>query len=788
MKHKMNKYNIIDILSKEVEIETNNETKCYKFDGIQIPMIQRDYAQGRIDEIEIRERFLNSIFHSLRDGKFLDLDFVYGSIKRIKGSTKSIDNKIYFVPLDGQQRLTTLFLLHWYIGNRELANDQLAVLRSSLRCFSYDTRISARKFCEILSTLSVSFKQKPAKEIKDQAWFYSIYEKDPTVKSMLVMLDAIHEHYENSSQLLYSKLNLLSFYILPLDGFNLSDELYIKMNARGKQLTDFENFKADLINWLQDNQNPFKNEFATYVVAGGRSMPYHMSFAQKLDNEWTNLFWGLIKNNAFGNTATEKAVDPFFNRFFYRYLLNRYILASSLDHEKIGRDEVYQKLQRESGYAGFHHFKDIFSQENVTQAIEKILDCLSSNWNSINEYMHASWNERLSLFEGEITQSHRVLFLAVTLYVERFDYDETCFKQWMRVVWNIVANTDINDVSSMVAAMKVVNELSLKANKIYSLLSDAPLQLSSSKEAIEEERQKASFIRQNITWEKLFIEAESHLFFKGSIGFLISPEMSEEDFTHRKEMAFQVFDQGGVNEKYREDHLFLRALISRFEFHIDLIGKNFTDKDEREHYLKRMLSSNKTVKQFTVDCFSLPDEMTFMQHCSVLVQEDSRMNAWDSAEISQWRIRTVHEALYKHPWLQNWMQEKNAIRIGWKNDKIYASRPSAWYDWVMLDTYRNQLISILVQNYAFSTGRQCIYKHDTVPYYWGTDDIVLEKTYKGNPVKLIFTQTDGLKVSIPDLEYYIDNFVQEVAIQGAAKYVTYILDEMHEKMTRITAE
>jgi uncharacterized protein with ParB-like and HNH nuclease domain len=45
------------------------------------------------------------------------------------------------VPIDGQQRLTTLFLLHWYIGVR-LGNEEIKKLS-----FSYKTRVSARDFC-----------------------------------------------------------------------------------------------------------------------------------------------------------------------------------------------------------------------------------------------------------------------------------------------------------------------------------------------------------------------------------------------------------------------------------------------------------------------------------------------------------------------------------------------------------------------------------------------------------------------------------------------------------------
>ena len=74
---------------------------------IEIPMIQRDYAQGRksSDVSKIRSRFLESLYNSLTQKKSIKLDFVYGEIT---------DNNT-LIPLDGQQRLTTLFLLHLYL-------------------------------------------------------------------------------------------------------------------------------------------------------------------------------------------------------------------------------------------------------------------------------------------------------------------------------------------------------------------------------------------------------------------------------------------------------------------------------------------------------------------------------------------------------------------------------------------------------------------------------------------------------------------------------------------------
>ena len=77
--------------------------------AIRIPRLQRDYAQGRMDEAtaSIRTAFLDVLHRALTDGPPVGLDFVFGDVSNGVLS-----------PLDGQQRLTTLFLLHWYLAAR----------------------------------------------------------------------------------------------------------------------------------------------------------------------------------------------------------------------------------------------------------------------------------------------------------------------------------------------------------------------------------------------------------------------------------------------------------------------------------------------------------------------------------------------------------------------------------------------------------------------------------------------------------------------------------------------
>lgn len=124
-------HSLIDIF--DTNFGTDQEPVQVK--KIVIPMIQRDYAQGRIDPDvnRIRDRFLNTLYRAVTEEP-VPLDFIYGDI----------DENGVMPPLDGQQRLTTLFLLHWYAAKKE--NVPESACRFLLN-FSYETRYSARYFC-----------------------------------------------------------------------------------------------------------------------------------------------------------------------------------------------------------------------------------------------------------------------------------------------------------------------------------------------------------------------------------------------------------------------------------------------------------------------------------------------------------------------------------------------------------------------------------------------------------------------------------------------------------------
>jgi len=561
----MNKYNLIDILSSGIEFEHKN----YKFDGIQIPMIQRDYAQGRKGQEEIRKRFLKSIFDALENKNALDLDFVYGS-------KKVIDRKEFFIPLDGQQRLTTLFLFYWYLGNRELAPENLPKLRSILKKFNYATRVTAGSFCEKICDISIGYNLDPSKEIENASWFFNSFKTDPTVQSMLVMLDEIHLEYEKrGKEDLYAPLSEVKFYVLPLDGFDLTDELYIKMNARGKQLTDFENVKADLIKWMKDENNPYKDTFERIVDFGDRKIKYHLYFELSIDNSWTDLFWKISKKN---DKPKSKLVDPYILQFWNRYLLNALIVNGGLSQDTIENDLVFKELYGIQGndlnfkYHKFDFYRSILERQDIISLISMVFENLSAHSTEISEIIRPSWDksEKWTLYSESINQRQRILFFSVTRYFELNAFDSLKFSDWIRFVWNIIIDPNIRSVPAMAGAMRFINQLADHSSDINKFLCSTDSILLSGNATyqaqMEEEHFKAILISKSEEWKQLIVGAEAHPLFQGNIKFMLkdNADTDIDTFKRIKNSAFRIFENSDLSDK-PENFLWVRALLAKSE-------------------------------------------------------------------------------------------------------------------------------------------------------------------------------------------------------------------------------
>ena len=213
---------------------------------ILIPNIQRNYVQG--NNKTIITKLIKDIFDALEDkDKYINLDIIYG-----------INNENNFIPIDGQQRLTTLFLLYWYVFSKANKYDLINEID-----ISYENKESSKKFFELLKDKEALENEKVdiLQKIQDSTKFYKAkWSKDITIQSALKTLEQIQNEYNErckDSEYAETLCDILTNTINPKIYFRCkflkaqeddAAELYIKMNSGGKQLSKYEILKSQLEN------------------------------------------------------------------------------------------------------------------------------------------------------------------------------------------------------------------------------------------------------------------------------------------------------------------------------------------------------------------------------------------------------------------------------------------------------------------------------------------------------------------------------------------------------------
>lgn len=585
---------------------------------IEIPIIQRDYAQGRnnVKAADVRKSLVKKMIDAVDDnGKDLFFDFVYGRVD---------DNK--FIPFDGQQRLTTLFLFHKYIFEKcqsvsECSHSDKCICKELLGRFSYATRQSSREFCKKLVENNVIPKdeEKMSEHIKDQSWFYSDWEKDPTVMGMLTMLDEIHnqmrgkENFKSIAEKLTSGCNCpITFHYVDMGEHKLSDETYVKMNARGKQLTPFENFKASLEQYLE-NKSDISSDWLVSI-----------------DGKWLDMFFN-VENEGGGKELPDSLMLSFFNRHFMNVWQCCY--AKGIKNDKDDELEKFDKrIQKElllypskDDFIPFEIYRYVMDNcgvKNCLPPIFNIWDALCEKDDKILTDCQAVWNrvedaKSWDLYQGirnnynTETYPSRVAFYALMEYFKNKDsVDENKpLSQWMRVVWNIIENSTIDSSDTYHAALNLIEKLSVKSSCIYSALASefdsfGLGKIYHAQEQVKEEIAKAIQIRHGEsrsdgkTWEEVIIDAESYAFFKGAIRFLFQDKNGEpcwDDFGKKWENAKKYFDENGVKDGkdlYKTKSLLMKSLLANCDKFLDKIYWHFEFSNDALRW-RRILMSDK---------------------------------------------------------------------------------------------------------------------------------------------------------------------------------------------------
>ncbi len=286
-----NTYRLKDLFSKDNKII--------------IPDLQRDYCWGTTqnsDGNNLVKAFISNLLNNT--DKDLNMGLLYG----------------YEAPLghiqlcDGQQRITTLFLLlgminkktdgsfrHFLISETEENDDwepylQYAIRESSLYFLSDLTRF-----------FFIEGKDLNVSDIKQQTWYFLDYDFDPSIQNMIATMKIIEGEINDINCLEFGKfiIEKLSFLYYDMENRTKGEETFVVINTTGEPLSATENLKPLLI-----SRQPKEKQKVC---------------AEKWE-KWEKFFW---KNRGENDTA-----DNGLKEFF------RWIMLLSLDSDSDGFKQI----------------------------------------------------------------------------------------------------------------------------------------------------------------------------------------------------------------------------------------------------------------------------------------------------------------------------------------------------------------------------------------------------------------------------------------------------------------
>lgn len=557
---------------------------------IYVPEFQRNYLQGDDSSESIkykRNRLLDDIFDCIKSqSKSMDLGFIYGRVE------KSYKGKLFY-PYDGQQRLTTLYFLYLLIYFKFKIYDEIDSIKKKL---SYQTRISTNRFIESFLSWILDSKEKDnvyndfwnkdGKDLKgfimSQDWFMMTeWNYDVSIINMLSIIveisRRIKENLGDKTEIVNfidkDENNPFQFDFIYVDDISKSDDLYIKINARGKALSPFENLKSDIDEY-------WNNEDKT-----------------KLDAEWTEYVWNQLDVN-------DKNKEKSFDNSFYNLLSNIFYLQYLVG---LGQNNINDKIliEIENKYK-----KGIVDKEWITpklccdspyQMISSFLDAMTGSFKSIKDKQIESVNrkifglgdyqnnngqnkiERADLFEIF------VYYYSVSSLFRKNDMEFTDKRNLLNEI-EIVTNRIIENQrpyldspTNLVKALKSVKVLidsSIKSHSVYkfflSIDNDKKESIRNGlmKEQVEEEILKAKLIDKDSRYVALFNKGYSELKNKGQLGFIFYlvtknnslskigiEDVSYESFEKNLNQIISI--QNFIIGEFTNYELLLRAILAK---------------------------------------------------------------------------------------------------------------------------------------------------------------------------------------------------------------------------------
>lgn len=707
---------------------------------VMVPQIQRDYAQGRESEFELRKGFITRIKQTIQDNEpKLNLDFIYGYTEKA-GKDEEV-----FIPLDGQQRLTTLWLTHWFLAPR--IEDKISdEAKAYLSKFTYETRVSSKRFCHnlIQQPLPILDDTTLSQQITDASWFMASWSSDPTVLAMLNMLDTIQEEisergkaWENITE---KEKITFDFIDIKSDEFKLTDELYIKMNSRGKPLTPFENFKAQFSGLLASQKTDYAKSVRSYV---NTTISYQQYFAFKIDSVWMDLFWSY-------RTKTGNEIDSSIYRFinfiaeflFFRGNPN----ATSADAKN-----------------DFDFLNDVFSRKDNIDFLFDSLDFLSS-LKEVDQFFESIFND-VSTFDQypkdyflrAITDTgfdvkDKTILYSILCYCnkENIQTSDSELKDFIRVVRNLLLAVrqpnqskrieytpnlrlpNVSEYSKFIDAF--VKELKgQKKKSVYQLLAENEFS-GFTKENVANEKSKVSLIVQQSKLKVSIQKLEEHPQLQGNISNF---KLNTNKIAEKIDAFLKIWNNN------IEDSLIIRAMLTIDDFSV--MTHSYSSLDEiwffgcKNNWNRILTTTDKNERIKVSDTLD-----------QFLIEFNTAKGATSNEKL-QYLIDNYKPV--EKDWRYYFVKYKSITKNPCRNLNVYTWRDNEGFDINHLGNSGNQPLHSYHLNPYLIVLQQMFSSNEKVKLYWGrfTDLSLLRIEEKIN----LQSKSSGWKIT-PIENYVID--------------------------------
>lgn len=597
---------------------------------IVVPVIQRDYAQGRdnVQAENIRKAFVRRLTEAAW-GNALNLDLVYMAAQENGEESQ-------WVPVDGQQRLTTLFLFH--LCHLEDVD--------GLKRFSYKVRRTSAEFCEKIVEHRSDWRKQgkpPSELIRDQTWFLAAWERDPTIMGMLRTLDAIHEERKPEDFPSDDWSKNITFWVYETK--EDADDEYHKLNDRGKLLTPFENLKAAI-----DERAPDDSTWKSAV-----------------DGTWLNKVWEIV-----GNKGCDRAMF----RLTLTLLLLHYIerddeaateKASVIDNvrETIKDSDVAlpaEDWERLMEGKPIQFLKEGFSwlvcvpseQEDGKARKSWYPEDINTWWYPIweSERQDPSENVLLTALANESTGSDPLSYegecLAYAYILAKSEPAKLKSKieprDWWRIIHNILENTAISS-ANLDSVIKLIHSLA-EAKDLVTALENTSV----AKEQCKEEAEKLKLLKDE-NWRNPIEKAEALSWQKGRINFLLCQcnegrEDNPDDKLGKFEDVLTYF--AGNSEKPGK---FENEELRRKWLREDLVPRIAAAYEPKSHELE----------------MSIPCELICMDAAG-----NATLNTllYPTEQRYEWQVEHCKMGKGDEPRRMEWLERLDRCYPGWDNDKL----------------------------------------------------------------------------------------------------------------------